>query len=73
MLKKILFICLIPLAVSAQDAIYDSYVLAPGWTKLSFVPPESGTYTLPTYPKACLLYTSPSPRDVEESRMPSSA
>ena len=25
----------------------------------------------PIYP--CLLYTSPSPRDVEESRMPSSA
>ena len=25
------------------------------------------------YAKACLLYTSPSPRDVEESRMPSSA
>ena len=24
-------------------------------------------------PKTCLLYTSPSPRDVEESRMPSSA
>ena len=24
-------------------------------------------------PKYCLLYTSPSPRDVEESRMPSSA
>ena len=24
-------------------------------------------------PGACLLYTSPSPRDVEESRMPSSA
>ena len=23
--------------------------------------------------RACLLYTSPSPRDVEESRMPSSA
>ena len=23
--------------------------------------------------KCCLLYTSPSPRDVEESRMPSSA
>ena len=23
--------------------------------------------------KSCLLYTSPSPRDVEESRMPSSA
>ena len=28
-----------------------------------------------TYPdqRTCLLYTSPSPRDVEESRMPSSA
>ena len=25
------------------------------------------------YPGCCLLYTSPSPRDVEESRMPSSA
>ena len=24
-------------------------------------------------PEGCLLYTSPSPRDVEESRMPSSA
>ena len=26
-----------------------------------------------TLPEGCLLYTSPSPRDVEESRMPSSA
>ena len=26
-----------------------------------------------TVDRACLLYTSPSPRDVEESRMPSSA
>ena len=26
-----------------------------------------------THVAACLLYTSPSPRDVEESRMPSSA
>ena len=25
------------------------------------------------YVRSCLLYTSPSPRDVEESRMPSSA
>ena len=25
------------------------------------------------YPKACLLYTSPSPRDRQKSRMPSSA
>ena len=27
----------------------------------------------PLHKEACLLYTSPSPRDVEESRMPSSA
>ena len=27
----------------------------------------------PSHPMTCLLYTSPSPRDVEESRMPSSA
>ena len=30
-------------------------------------------YNPNTWPAACLLYTSPSPRDVEESRMPSSA
>ena len=29
--------------------------------------------TLLSGEKTCLLYTSPSPRDVEESRMPSSA
>ena len=29
--------------------------------------------TLGYMDKICLLYTSPSPRDVEESRMPSSA
>ena len=29
--------------------------------------------TLVAENKDCLLYTSPSPRDVEESRMPSSA
>ena len=32
----------------------------------------NGTYTLSSS-ATCLLYTSPSPRDVEESRMPSSA
>ena len=30
-------------------------------------------FHLKAYRKCCLLYTSPSPRDVEESRMPSSA
>ena len=31
------------------------------------------TVKRPELNKDCLLYTSPSPRDVEESRMPSSA
>ena len=31
------------------------------------------TFGVPADLGACLLYTSPSPRDVEESRMPSSA
>ena len=30
-------------------------------------------YTQEQWATVCLLYTSPSPRDVEESRMPSSA
>ena len=30
-------------------------------------------HTVKAMNEACLLYTSPSPRDVEESRMPSSA
>ena len=34
---------------------------------------NSNLILMPNSPQACLLYTSPSPRDVEESRMPSSA
>ena len=33
----------------------------------------AGEITSASEPDFCLLYTSPSPRDVEESRMPSSA
>ena len=32
-----------------------------------------GNFSHHEYSVGCLLYTSPSPRDVEESRMPSSA
>ena len=34
---------------------------------------DGGAYALLGPSGCCLLYTSPSPRDVEESRMPSSA
>ena len=40
------------------------------WLGLSSVKSLAG---IQEYPPTCLLYTSPSPRDVEESRMPSSA
>ena len=42
---------------------------------VSFAPPrhEGLATLLEPAPVSCLLYTSPSPRDVEESRMPSSA
>ena len=33
----------------------------------------SKCYKMTEYLKACLLYTSPSPRDLYQSRMPSSA
>ena len=39
----------------------------------TFVSQTGGVLVRKNYPGICLLYTSPSPRDVEESRMPSSA
>ena len=35
--------------------------------------PANTTLTITNYPNTCLLYTSPSPRDRQKSRMPSSA
>ena len=70
-------------AKSALEANAGSYVArGSNISKLEGIPPERCTilefesveaakafYAC----EACLLYTSPSPRDVEESRMPSSA
>ena len=45
-----------------------------GITDLNFTEQEINEIYAPIIQKLfCLLYTSPSPRDVEESRMPSSA
>ena len=41
--------------------------------KYSTIHSESESELLKKLYRDCLLYTSPSPRDVEESRMPSSA
>ena len=53
-----------------------SFLLKPGWVageligvKAVTVFPDNGAQELPI----CLLYTSPSPRDLSTSRMPSSA
>ena len=39
----------------------------------TFLPKSKWGYLLERNPYACLLYTSPSPRDLSTSRMPSSA
>ena len=51
-----------------QEEIYDqiAYIIAQGWSPvIEHVHPSGCMH--------CLLYTSPSPRDVVPSRMPSSA
>ena len=42
------------------------------WSRSSTITPIMIGHTIAVH-NGCLLYTSPSPRDVEESRMPSSA
>ena len=44
-----------------------------GEEKVKIVKGGAVTVAQPTMMMACLLYTSPSPRDTERSRMPSSA
>ena len=44
-----------------------------GWRQLGESNLTGAGRGLHHYVNSCLLYTSPSPRDVEESRMPSSA
>ena len=45
MLRRILLLLALPLAVTAQEVTYDSHVLAPGWTSLTFTPPSPSSYT----------------------------
>ena len=54
------------IALGGLIRIYDAGESCPDW------PTCFGTWGFDVS-EACLLYTSPSPRDVEESRMPSSA
>ena len=56
---------------SDSDINYERFnLVTPGVLRT----PDERFNDIKDYPfSACLLYTSPSPRDVEESRMPSSA
>ena len=48
----------------AEDAVSDAFLK---------IIPHLDQIESPDSPKTCLLYTSPSPRDLSTSRMPSSA
>ena len=50
----------------SADYTYDTAALKKNWARLHAGDAEP-------LPKDCLLYTSPSPRDISGSRMPSSA
>ena len=74
-----------PFGVTKQGANVTEYILSnPGGLTVSvldygciikniIVPAKNGPVDVVLGHDTCLLYTSPSPRDVEESRMPSSA
>ena len=57
-------------AVSGKAAVYGVILGTANWVAGDINPLEQMHYAEFI---GCLLYTSPSPRDVEESRMPSSA
>ena len=72
-----LFLCTITLVSCGDDEKQEIYSLS--FEKGYYERPLLGAKNIPVrggnrdYTVTCLLYTSPSPRDVEESRMPSSA
>ena len=67
--------CARALLFTCYSGLFCFTTLAVGQTTIDLNPPEV-THTAPvkvTPGKDCLLYTSPSPRDLSTSRMPSSA
>ena len=52
MLRKIIFLCMLPVAIMAQELTYDNKALAPGWTNLTFTPPSASSYTLASFSPA---------------------
>ena len=56
-----------------SHGIYGTILLSPEGINIFLSAPREKIDIFVDHIKSCLLYTSPSPRDVEESRMPSSA
>ena len=58
-----------------QSSLFENNVFLVGQHMMQFASTGRAAAPMPSRISAwaCLLYTSPSPRDVEESRMPSSA
>ena len=52
MFRKLILVALLPLVAFAQEVTYDSHVLAPGWTSLTFTPPTPSSYTLASFSAA---------------------
>ena len=57
------------------DTIYEAFDAVRTMAKGTVIKDKNGTtvFTKDNNSNTCLLYTSPSPRDAHESRMPSSA
>eukprot|EP00831_Metopus_contortus_P060102 TRINITY_DN52017_c0_g1_i1.p1 TRINITY_DN52017_c0_g1~~TRINITY_DN52017_c0_g1_i1.p1 ORF type:complete len:313 (+),score=54.90 TRINITY_DN52017_c0_g1_i1:176-1114(+) len=59
--------------ISSEIKVYENHIYAFGFTSSSLHECDINAMTWKILPKSCLLYTSPSPRDLSTSRMPSSA
>ena len=56
-----------------KDHLTDGFLNEPVLKFMDYVGNKRHGVALPYYYMSCLLYTSPSPRDKRQSRMPSSA
>ena len=66
-------IALIALVACNEQPITTNYMCDNTAAQLDIISNKQATLRFNKHDYFCLLYTSPSPRDVEESRMPSSA
>ena len=68
-----ILLCVAVTAASAGLGWLEARLLGRAWVETLVIAILMGTVIRSLWVPPCLLYTSPSPRDVEEARMPSSA